>query len=1618
MVRLQVERTPDAVACVDEFTTLSYRELDVLSDVLANRITTATAGQRGAAVVCVPRGVGLTVALLGVLKAGCWYMPVSQDEPAARVAAMAGDAAPVVVVTAGAPPPERVRRLPAVCVPAQVPKGHDPLPLPEFDSDHPVYVLFTSGSTGSPKGVLLGSGALCNRLLWMQRQYGLTPADAVLQKTPVTFDVSGWEFFWPLIVGARSVHVPEEAARDPMMIADLIRDKGITVCHFVPSMLEEFVRNADQHAINKLRAVFCSGEALPPGLAARFVRTFDADLHNLYGPTEAAIDVTHWSVPASFDAADTVYIGQPVDNTVLLAVGAEGCPAPEGELWIAGAQLAMEYVNRPEATAAAFIKRFGSRWYRTGDFVRVVGDRIEYLGRMDDQVKVRGVRVEPAEVEAVLCRHPAVASAVVVAIPAAHMAGYELVAALTSAEGKPALNNDLSGFVSAELPPAFVPSGFCWLDKLPLTPNGKADRRSVRELLATWWRGRTNLPNVDPIARIWWEALRYPESGEAEALRFVDLGGHSLIAARLIGRVARELGVRVPFSLLLRDNASLSEFRGYITNAAPEPSAVRPTAPRVSLQIPLGPGQQRLWMLHSIDPLSVDYNVVAAVRFIGNVSPSALRTALVRLVERHDALRSRVRVDGDGTPWLKVDEVALPWLEVRSTPNLDDNTVNAFVREYARRPISMSEAPMMVAGLLQSSTDDEACFVLCQHHLIADQHSVDLLMAELAHAYAAEMDGREPDLEPAPSYVEYASADHSVDMKRFAYWRTVLADAPNELVLPAIEGRSGTRVRQVLAAEVVDNFVRARSATPAGLVLAVLATVLSAWSGQTTVVIGMPATRRLSPDEQRMAGFLVDTLPVRVDLPNAATFAEVLEHVHRRYVDALDHAVAEFDELVDQLRIPRRPGVNPVFQVWFNDLSRVAAPPSVPGLRAESVDVDTGQTLFDLNFYLRRTKAGYALDLVPRAGRMASNVAAEMLDQCVRVVNQIVVQSEIPLAELDLRTTRPLAKPAGAHRLDASITDVVAQVLREAGARPEATAFIAGPGQELTYSWLANEVRLLVDELSANGVRPGFVVEVRSTRSAWLAPVLLAIWRLGGVAAMTDMDWPAQRLAVQSAALRPAVSVVVPSDPRHRPVIDAVAGTHRVLPGASHILFTSGTTTGAPAAVVVPQTALAAAMAWYRTEFTPTERDRVTLLSAPAHDPVLRDLLGALVVGGTVLVPQPGVVADPLRLLEFIDDSAPTIMHVTPALIEMLLAAHDERPLLHLPTLRLVICGGAPLSSALVRRLRMLTDAAVVNAYGATETPQIVARHWILGVGEPVGELGERDSLPIGTSVGGAGIEVVTATGRPAAVGQLGEIVVTGEQLASGYLDDTEPERLVAGQSFRTGDLGRIDLAGVIHLAGRNDRQVSINGFRVHLDEIESAAVAHEGVTAARAVRHLVDEHETLALQVVGNSSLDPKIVRQHLRSMLPSAAVPTRIDVVTHLGAAINRKESRQLPVPPNLERVLSARDVEPVLRAELSRMVGRDLDAQENFFDAGLNSISLIRLHHALGHRFGPFPVTSLFEHPNIAAMTGFLAGTTVSAVLAMRSASGAPARPLALAVSRRAVRRGITEWALGEA
>lgn len=909
----QVERTPDAIAVVFEHQQLTYRELNQRANRVAHYLQSFGVGAETLVGICQERSLLMVVGLLGILKAGGAYVPLDPTYPKERLAFMLEDAQVPVLLTQQS----LVARLPEHK--AQVYLDTDWQLIASERADNPVsgvtdnnlaYVIYTSGSTGKPKGAMNTHRGICNRLLWMQDTYQLTAADRVLQKTPFSFDVSVWEIFWPLLTGACLVVARPGGHQDSAYLVRLMQQQ-ITTVHFVPSMLQVFLEPELEKC--HLKRVFCSGEALPFELQERFFARLDkAELHNLYGPTEAAIDVTFWACQRQ-SRDRVVPIGRPIANTQIYILDRHLQPVPigvPGELHIGGIGLARGYLNRPSLTDEKFIpnpfsNELGGRLYKTGDLACYRPDgNIEFLGRIDHQVKLRGFRIELGEIEAVLHQHPEVRQAVV--IDREDTPGDKRLVAYIIPTS-PALFADLRNFLKEKLLDYMVPSAFVLLEALPLTANGKLDRRALpapdRTLLDL--EGRNAVPRT-PIEEIlvgtWAKVLSLKSVGIHD--NFFELGGHSLLATQVISQIRAVFQVELPLRSLFESPTPAALAQKIESTSGAERRLQAPPIKPVSRSeaLPLSFSQQRLWFLHQLEPDNPSYNMPAAVRLVGQLNVTALEQSLQAIAQRHEILRTNF-VTIEGQPIQAIaPTVTLPLLVVdlqKLPPAEREAEVQKLAIQETHQPFDLSQGPLLRTTLLRLA-EEEYVMLLTMHHIVSDGWSIGVFISEIVKLYEAFSSGK-PSQEP-PLAIQYA--DFAVWQQQWlqgvletqlAYWKQRLAGSPPILEVPtdrprpAVQTfRGATQCFQLppSLSESLKTLSQREGVTLFMTLLAAFKTLLYRYTRQDDILVGSPIANRNRAEIEGLIGCFVNTLVLRTYLGGNPSFQELLLRVREVALDA------------------------------------------------------------------------------------------------------------------------------------------------------------------------------------------------------------------------------------------------------------------------------------------------------------------------------------------------------------------------------------------------------------------------------------------------------------------------------------------------------------------------------------------------------------------------------------------------------------------------------------------------------------------------------------------------------------------------------------------------------------
>ncbi|HEY0511016.1 MAG TPA: amino acid adenylation domain-containing protein [Thermoanaerobaculia bacterium] len=1430
----QAARTPEAVALVspDGRRRLSYRELDAQADGLARRLRARGLGAEVLAGVLMDRTVELVVALLAVLKAGGAYVPIDPTYPRHRVALLLASSGAAVLLTRRSLLEEFAESLPPAAVPVFLDELDELDEMQETGATHPprpgnlAYVIYTSGSTGDPKGVAIEHRSAVAFARWAQRAYTPEERAGVLGSTSVCFDISIMEIFVTLAWGGRIL-----LAENVLALPNLPARDEVTMINAVPSAMAELVRG--DRLPDSVRVVNVGGEAVKGSLARRVYEQSRAGrVIDVYGPSE---DTTYSATSHIPRDVETPAIGRPIQGSRAYVLDAGLRPVPigvAGAVYLAGDGLARGYLGRPALTAERFIPDPygdpGARLYRVGDLARWrAGGEMEYLGRIDHQVKVRGFRIEPGEIEAALVGHPAVRQAAVVA---REVADEQRLIAYLSLD-RPADAAELRADLQRKLPPYMVPGTFVILDALPLLPNGKVDRWALPapgELAPE--EAHTAPQNLieEVTAEILAAVLGVERVGVHDD--FFALGGHSLLATRLVSQLRAVLGVELPVRQVFETPtvaalAPVIERRrgesGHDGGAGPPIVPIPRTGPLF-----LSFSQERLWFLDKLQPGSAVFNMPVAVRLRGALDPSLLARGLNASVQRHESLRTTFGA-AHGQPFQRIAEtleVPLPLVDLSGLSGpargSQESELRRRIAEEAVTPFDLERGPLLRARLFRCGVGDWALLVNL-HHIVADGWSLQVLIRELGLSYAAFAAGEPSPLPPLEvQYADYADWQRQrlqgeVLERHLGYWRRQLSgvlpvlDLPIDRVRPPVQTFHGASRSALLTPELATDLRalgRRHSATLFMSLFAAFNLLLQRYSGQHDLLIGIPIAGRNRAQVEDQIGFFVNSLVLRTDLSGCPTFGELLARVRQVALDAYTHQDLPFEQLLQELRPERDLSRTPLFQVFFNFQNLASSSLSLPGLTIENLTSPEDFSKFDLTLYvMEEGDGGIRLDLVYNAALFTAARSREVLAQFELLLTQVAAQPDAGIDRFSLLT--PEARqilPDPTAELDASWIGPVHQHLSSWAAREPRRLAVADPEGTWSYGELEAQSNRLAHRLLAGGVGRQEVIAIYAHRSATLVWAVLGALKAGAAFVVLDPAYPAARIVETLTLAQPRAWLEMTAAGG---VPEALASFVAGLPGClrlalppwtecadggpladqpvadpgvpvgpddlAYVAFTSGST-GAPKGILGRHGPLSHFLPWQRREFGLAEEDRFSLLSGLGHDPLQRDLFTPLYLGATICIPDPAEIVLPGRLSAWMRRQGVSVAHLTPAMGQLLTESGAGTPEV-LPALRYVFLVGDVLTRRDVARLRLLAPGVTcVNLYGSTETQRAVGYHVVDGA-EATPAPGERrgkEVLPLGWGMQDVQLLVLSHAGQLAGIGEVGEISMRSPHLARGYLGD------------------------------------------------------------------------------------------------------------------------------------------------------------------------------------------------------------------------------------------------------
>ncbi|PKM21189.1 MAG: hypothetical protein CVV11_06960, partial [Gammaproteobacteria bacterium HGW-Gammaproteobacteria-15] len=1631
LVRQQVRLRPDHIAVRMGAEQLTYRELEQGANRYAHWLTQQGVLQGDIVALCLDRSISQILAVLAVLNLGAVYLPLDAELPAERLAFILQDAQPALLLTEqrfsqNFRPDMAIQFLDDSAVQAQlaIEQSTPPQLSREIATTDLAYILYTSGTTGQPKGVCQTQGTLLH-LVEAQKELGQAEVLNTLQFTPLTFDVSAQELVTAWATGSCLQLISSEQKNDLVQLAQLVQQLDIQRLFCPPAVFSLLAEQAlsQQLPLPALQQVIVAGEALfiTEPISLFMQQHANCQLWNHYGPTEThVVTVEHVS---QLQVGQYAAIGLPVGQSHCLILDERQQLVPRGavgELYVAGPGVARGYLNLPQLSAERFVRLDGHAgiFYKTGDLVRWRGDnKLQYFGRSDDQVKVRGFRVELSDVTVALNQLPQVEQACVICLPDAaqhqQLVAYLVLAAGTEWQTDSASN--LRSQLKTLLPAYMIPAVLMPISALPLTANGKVDKRALPSPQFTQHSTDTVAAEGDielQLQRLWAELLKLPPEQISVDSSFFALGGHSLLATRLLMLIQRALGIELALRTVF-EHDSIRQLARVIGQRQPETALPALTVCTEEQQlVELSFAQERLWFMQQMSPQASQYNMPLAMRIRGPLQLTALQQALDTLLQRHQSLRTRY-LEQDGQVWQQVMPGKTIALVLRDYTELAPDHAQAIthaIDQLAAKPFALDTDILLRAEVLSLGATDHV-LLLCMHHIATDGASLGIFLQDLQQLYQAACQQQMLTLEPYQvQYRDYASwqrRNATVQLQQTQqYWRQQLQGIPAVHSLPLDRPRSaqhnyrgGVWSQVIPAAELrlLKQLARRYQVSDFMLLHAVFSVLLARLGNDSDVVIGTPLAQRNQPELSRLMGVFLNTLVLRLDLSANPSLVQLLQQVKAVQLDAHQHAAMPFEKLVEMLNPQRSLTHTPLFQIMLNYNNNEQQPFSLYQTEVEMLSLGEVQNKYDLTLYADDSSGELILNWVYDANLFEVSSIQLAATQFGYLLNQVQQAPETPVLSHSWGTSWP--QPEAGQPLAASSIPALFSVIARQNA--QRTALQHGD-QKMSYAaleQLSNQWAAYLQQYYA--LSAGCRVAIAMPRDLQRVVAILAVVKCGAAYVPLSTELPAARVNYMAQAAD--VSLVLSSSalatayqwPAQVPqlitdnadFIQAVTQCDTQMPdysritadSAAHVIFTSGST-GQPKGVAGTHVATLNRVLWMSAEYPFGQDEQCCHITSMAFTRAVWELWLPLLSGQTLHLIDRADVKEPAALFARLQQQQISRLVTAPSLLRSMLEYQQQKGL-SLNALRYWFVSGEPLPASLASQaIADLAPAELINLYGSTEVMSDISYY-------NVSRRGTAASMyvPIGQAISNTQLLLLDQQQQPVADGAIGEIVVSGSNLALGYLAQPEQtaEKFIqtpVGRVYRTGDLGRFDWQGQLHCLGRMDDQIKIRGYRIELGEIEAQLLQDDDVRNAVAKVVGGAEDKQLIAYLLTDSTEQEQLIarlRQQLSQQLPDYMQPVYYHCMAQFALRPNGKVDRhQLPeVNWQQSRAYQAPqgDTEQRLATIWARLlrleqVGRD----DNFFRIGGHSLLATRLVNAIFAEFATeLTVKTIFEANTVALL-----------------------------------------------
>ena len=1596
----QVEKTPDRVAIIEKDHHVTYSEFNKKTIILSKHLSKQGLEKGMKVGLLKARSIDLMIDIYGIIKSGSAYVPIDIFHPTDRVTHIINDSK-IDKLIIGSGLSEKVKNSEGLiipCIPLQseyTNASEESYVSESISSTDLAYVIYTSGSTGSPKGVLIEHHSVVNRIHWMQKSYPIGKGDILIQKTPYSFDVSVWELFWWFFNGSCLNIFPQGGEKEPSLICDSIEKNGISVIHFVPSMLDAFLEYFSGENLNNriksLKYVFCSGEALKVNQVNNFFKQTgeleEIRLINLYGPTEATVDVSCFECFRE-ELYSIIPIGKPISNTQLYVLDK---PVKHlqpigvtGELCISGVQLSRGYLGNDELTSAKFIGhpfKEGERLYRTGDLARWLPDgNIEFLGRIDHQVKIRGFRIELGEIENVLLKHEFIKECVVLAREVKE----EKYLCAYIVSKKRVTQDQLQNYLSEYLPDYMIPSYFVDMDEFPLTSNGKINREilPVPEVKAGDDYVAPSNETEKKLAAIWSGVLNISQEEIGVAVNFFAIGGHSLKATILIGKIYKETGVEFP----LRDvflYPTIREQAFQIDSGNKKNFLLIPKA-KEQPYYQLSSAQKRLYLLQQMDLCSTVYNMPYLVFLGSDANKAKIEEVFYELISRHESLRTSFELIED-EPIQRIQES----VEFKIEEYLIDKSEETGIRTNFIRSFDLSRAPLFRVAIIEIK-GGSSLLMIDMHHIISDASSDAILEREFVYLL------NNKSLSPIRlQYKDYSEWQHDECRKerikvQEQYWLNKYAgdlpklNLPLDYIRPSIQSFEGASVSFVFSEEETSLFKSLAMDNGLTLYMSLLTVyniLLSKLSGQEDIVVGTPFAGRNHADLENIVGMFVNTLAMRNEIRGDYTLTDLLKRVRQTTLEAFENQEYQFEDLVEQVSSERDVSRNPIFDVMFNLFNQGNYQRDLRGFDSSNYIHTPGISKFDLSL----SAVDFGEQLLLSFEYCTKLFRPETIERYIRyfkqVVNQIVFSPGKEISGIDILS------PEEKHQLLYEFNNTqatypkdktLAQLFEEQVEKTPDRVAIIEKDHHVTYSEFNKKTIILSKHLSKQGLEKGMKVGLLKARSIDLMIDIYGIIKSGSAYVPIDIFHPTDRVthiindskidkliigSGLSEKVKNSEGLIIPCIPLQSEYTNASEESYVSESISStdlaYVIYTSGST-GSPKGVLIEHHSVVNRIHWMQKSYPIGKGDILIQKTPYSFDVSVWELFWWFFNGSCLNIFPQGGEKEPSLICDSIEKNGISVIHFVPSMLDAFLEYFSGENLNNrIKSLKYVFCSGEALKVNQVnnffKQTGELEEIRLINLYGPTEATVDVScfecfREELYSI------------IPIGKPISNTQLYVLDKPVKHLQpIGVTGELCISGVQLSRGYLGNDElTSAKFIGHPFkegerlyRTGDLARWLPDGNIEFLGRIDHQVKIRGFRIELGEIENVLLKHEFIKECVVLAREVKEEKYLCAYIVSKKRVTQDQLQNYLSEYLPDYMIPSYFVDMDEFPLTSNGKINREiLPVPEvkaGDDYVAPSNETEKKLAAIWSKILNvqyESIGRNSDFFDLGGHSLKITLL------------------------------------------------------------------------